>query len=109
MATASPARSRARAAGGRSTWASRSPRCSSAPTRARCPECGRAQAVRFDIQSFLLGSLLADRAPLFGDVHRLARAYGWSRESILALARHERRAYAAFVDAEKPPRRRSVA
>lgn len=76
---------------------------------APCPECGREQAARFDIQSFLLASLLGERAGLLGDVHRLARAYGWSRESILLLTRHERRAYAAFIEAEAFPRRRALA
>lgn len=65
---------------------------------ATCPECGVAQPVHFDIQSFCLGSLLAERPRLLEDIHRLAMSYCWSAEEILALPRGERRALAALAE-----------
>lgn len=67
---------------------------------ARCPECRAEQAVHFDLQSYLLGALLAERDRRLGEVHRLARAYGWSLEEILGLPRSERRRYVALIEAE---------
>lgn len=43
---------------------------------AACPECGAAHAVRFDVQRFVLGRLIAERTQRAGEVHRLARSYG---------------------------------
>jgi hypothetical protein len=76
---------------------------------ARCPECGRRQAVHFDIQSYLLGALMKERRRLMSEVHRLAMAYGWSRNDILSLARGERRAYVEMVEAEISLRQRAHA
>jgi len=65
---------------------------------ARCPSCGHAHAVRFDIQSFLLGLLIAERRKRIGDVHRLARSFGWSLTEILSLSRAQRRVHVELVD-----------
>jgi hypothetical protein len=67
---------------------------------AECPECGEAQPVHFDIQSFLMGSLMAERPRLLADVHCLALTYRWSPEDILALPRGERRALVELIDLE---------
>ncbi|MFC8095409.1 hypothetical protein [Streptomyces sp. NPDC057301] len=65
-----------------------------------CPECGTGQPVHFDIQSYFLSALLADRRRLVLDVHRLACAYRWSHREILELPRAERRALVALVEAQ---------
>jgi hypothetical protein len=67
---------------------------------ARCPECGTVQPVHFDLQGYLLESLLNERKRLLGEVHRLAMTYHWSRDEILGLARHERRAYLELIAAD---------
>jgi hypothetical protein len=69
-----------------------------------CPECGEEQEVRFDVQSYLLGALLRERALLDHDVHRLARAYGWSIGEILDLPRDRRRALVELVEQERAAR-----
>lgn len=55
-----------------------------------CPECGRSQLIRFDVQTFFLDRLVKDRRRLFDDVHVLASTYGWSLNEILSLHRSER-------------------
>jgi hypothetical protein len=75
---------------------------------ATCPECGAEQSVHFDIQTYLLGSLLAEGRRLVRDVHRLARAYGWTRSDILAMPRRARRAYVALVEDELSTRQSIV-
>jgi hypothetical protein len=67
---------------------------------ARCPECGEMQLVHFDIQSYLLSALQAERGRLAREVHRLATVYNWSLQEILALSRSQRRMYVALVEAE---------
>ena len=62
-----------------------------------CPECAAQQSLRFDIQEYLLRRLLAERSHLLADIHRLATAYGWSLESILALPRQDRRAFVSLI------------
>ncbi len=73
---------------------------------ARCPECNADQPVHFDLQSYLLESLLDGRRRLLGEVYRLAVTLYWSRDEILGLARHERLAYLELIaaDAEGSPR-----
>jgi len=73
---------------------------------AMCPECARNQRVRFSMQTYLLESLLKERRRLVSDIHRVARAYGWSRREILELPRSERRQHVELIEAEAPPRRR---
>jgi len=67
---------------------------------ARCPACGTSQAMRFDIQSYFLGSLLAERRQRAAEVHRLARTLGWSLTEILSLTRAQRRLHAELADRE---------
>jgi hypothetical protein len=66
----------------------------------QCPECGQAASMRFDIQSYLLGSLLAERRQRSLEVHRLARAFGWSLTEILSLTRGQRRLHAELSERE---------
>ena len=73
---------------------------------AHCPECGETQPVRFDLQSYLLSALMAERRQLAWEVHRLAVAYGWNLQDILALPRSQRRTYVALVEDEMARSRR---
>jgi hypothetical protein len=73
--------------------------------KAGCPECGRVHLVQFDIQTYLLRSLLNEQLHLFSDIHRIAAAYGWSAEEILSLTRTERRRLVDLVENEASRRR----
>jgi hypothetical protein len=66
---------------------------------ATCAECGHAQQMRFDIQSFVLQRLLDERESLLADVHALAAGYGWSLTEITRLPRSLRRAFADRLQA----------
>lgn len=65
-----------------------------------CAECGHSHQVHFDVQSFLLGRILAERALRASEVHRLAQSYGWSLAEILSLPRSRRRSYVDLVERE---------
>lgn len=69
--------------------------------QATCPECGQAQTLFFDIQSFLLGRLLNERKQTIREIHCLATAYRWSHTEILSLPRGLRQAYCNHVDTER--------
>lgn len=69
---------------------------------AACSECGHRHSVRFQIQDYLLGAIVADGNGLFEDVHRLAQAYRWSLGEILSLPRSRRRALIALLDGDAP-------
>jgi hypothetical protein len=72
-----------------------------------CPECGRIHLVQFDIQTYLLRSLLNEQLRLMSEVHRLAAAYSWSPDEILSLTRTERRQLVELVENESSRRRTS--
>lgn len=65
-----------------------------------CASCGHEHAVRFDVQSFVLGRLVLERAQRAAEVHRLARGYGWSLSEILSMPRSRRRSYVDLVERE---------
>lgn len=65
-----------------------------------CAECGYAQAVRFDVQSFVLQRLLDEREGLLAELHALASGYRWSLTEILSLPRSLRRSLAARLAAQ---------
>ena len=67
---------------------------------ARCPECGNEQQVHFDLQNFLLSSLVTERGKLMTEIHSLASSYGWSLADILNLPRSQRRSLAGLIEAE---------
>lgn len=67
---------------------------------ALCPECGAQQAVRFDVQFYLLRALEQQRKQAAREVHRLAVAYGWSLNEILGLSRSQRKAFVEFIEAD---------
>ena len=74
--------------------------------RASCPECQRVHLVQFDIQTYLLRSLLGEQDRLAAELHRIALAYGWSPDDILSLHRSERRQLVALIENETTGRRR---
>jgi hypothetical protein len=73
--------------------------------KAPCPECGRVHLVQFDIQTYLLRSLLNEQSRLSSEIHRIAAAYGWSFEEILSLSRTERRRLVGLIESETGRRR----
>jgi hypothetical protein len=62
-----------------------------------CPACGAAYDEPFDLAAFLWAELEARARTALWEVHRLARAYGWSEVEILALSPTRRRAYLEMV------------
>ena len=67
---------------------------------ARCVECNHAHAVQFDIQSYVLGAIVAERRRLLFEIHRLARAYSWTLDEILSLRRSDRRQIVELIENE---------
>ena len=67
-----------------------------------CAECGAVLLMRFQLQDYLLGAIVADWHARVDDVHRIAGAYGWGLGEIMALPRRRRRAFIAILD-DRPP------
>jgi hypothetical protein len=65
----------------------------------QCASCGERSQVDLDIAAFLGGETSRAARRLFKEIHRLAAAYGWSEQSILAMSDTRRRAYMAILDA----------
>jgi len=59
----------------------------------RCPTCGHGWQALFDIVAFFWAELAARAERLLGEVHTLARAYGWSEADILNMGARRRRFY----------------
>lgn len=64
-----------------------------------CDACGHAWQIPFDIGVYLWQELDAQARRLLGDVHVLARAYGWTERDVLALSDERRAAYVAMATA----------
>jgi hypothetical protein len=64
-----------------------------------CEACGSAWDAPFDICAFVWEELERRAEVLLDDVHRLAVAYGWDEQRILALGDARRGAYLARCDA----------
>jgi uncharacterized protein (UPF0212 family) len=65
----------------------------------RCEDCGAEFDCAFDISQFLWREIEAASARLFGEVHVLARRYGWSEAEILAMTAQRRQVYLDLIDA----------
>jgi len=63
-----------------------------------CEACGHAWDAHFDICAYVWEELDARAQVLLDDVHRLALAYGWDEQQILALSDARRDAYLARCD-----------
>jgi hypothetical protein len=64
-----------------------------------CPECGHSWQPVLDVASFVWTELAARAERLLGDVHALARAYGWREADVLALGEVRRATYVALAEA----------
>lgn len=58
-----------------------------------CPACGLRWRAHFDALEFLWAEIRARAERLLGEVHALARAYGWSENDILGMSPARRRFY----------------
>lgn len=62
-----------------------------------CPACAQAWEADLDIGAYLLAEIDAWARTLLGEVHELARAYGWTEGEVLALGPRRRATYLAMV------------
>ena len=67
----------------------------------RCAQCKEVQVLRFDIAHYTLESLAAERPLLIRETHLIASRCGWGHDTIMALKRGDRRAYAGLILAER--------
>jgi hypothetical protein len=67
---------------------------------ARCAECGHVHTVQFDIQSYVLNAIVAERRRLLLEINRIAKAYGWTLDEILSLSRSDRRQIVEIIENE---------
>lgn len=67
---------------------------------APCAECGHVHTIHFDIQTYLLGAILAERHRLLAEINRIAKAYSWSLDEILSLRRSDRRYFVELIENE---------
>ncbi len=58
-----------------------------------CPACGHDWQILFDIVTFFWAELNAQAKRLIGEVHTLARSYGWREADILAMSSMRRQLY----------------
>lgn len=63
-----------------------------------CEDCGHRWTAGLDIGALLWEEIEARARALLAEVHRLARAYGWTEPEILALSPRRRAAYLDMVD-----------
>src|SRR6478609_7924000 len=69
---------------------------------AACAECGAVLVMRFQLQDYLLGAIVAEWHARADDVHRIAGAYRWGLGEIMALPRRRRRAFISILDDATP-------
>lgn len=62
-----------------------------------CPTCSHVSPAPFDIVSHLWTELDAWARRMLGEVHALARVYGWSEAEILRMSAARRRAYLDLI------------
>ena len=70
---------------------------------AQCPQCQYNQKVHFDIQFYLLSSIIQERNRVNREIHCLAYAYGWGLQEILHLPRGSRKTLVRLIEAESGP------
>ncbi|MBD3273743.1 MAG: hypothetical protein GF372_00430 [Candidatus Marinimicrobia bacterium] len=63
-----------------------------------CPECDSVHPVQFDMQHYLLSTLIQEQQYLAYEMHRIASAYQWTPAEILDLPRHLRKRYVALIE-----------
>lgn len=62
-----------------------------------CPACGHRWLAAFDIVSYFWSEINAWAYRILGEVHKLAAAYGWREEEILAMTPRRRHIYLEMV------------
>jgi hypothetical protein len=62
-----------------------------------CPDCGHCASAQLDPGALLWDELSASAQALLADVHRLACAYGWTEDQVLALGPVRRAHYLTLV------------
>ncbi|MFZ4506489.1 MAG: hypothetical protein ACOYON_02185 [Fimbriimonas sp.] len=62
-----------------------------------CLECGHSWHVGLDPASFVWSAVESRASAILGEVHTLARAYGWSEREILDLSPARRHLYLTMV------------
>lgn len=67
----------------------------------RCARCEAVHVYRFDIVTYTLESLAAERPLLIRETHLIASRYGWGHDTVMALSRGDRRAYAGLILGER--------
>lgn len=65
-----------------------------------CPACGASTLIAVDLETLALSRFAAGQRRIEADLHRLARAYGWTEAQSLAVPPARRRRYLALIDAE---------
>lgn len=65
----------------------------------RCPACEAVWQQVLDVAAFVWEELEAQARKILGEVHALARAYGWREVDVLALSPRRRRLYLEMVGA----------
>lgn len=63
-----------------------------------CPSCSKQDLADLDIARFLWAEVRREASRLLGEVHTLARHYGWSEQTILDLDARRRAAYLELVE-----------
>lgn len=69
----------------------------------RCADCGQTWTVALDADTCVWDDISLCARGLLRDVHRLARAYGWTEPQVLALGPARRAAYLELADSEGLP------
>jgi len=63
-----------------------------------CPDCETGQKFHFNLQSYLLNSIIRDKKLLTSEIHQLAIHYGWGLNEILYLPRSIRYNYLSILE-----------
>ena len=66
-----------------------------------CPACETEVTVPVDLEAHLLARLRECQHTLLAQVHRLAAAYGWHEDEVLAIPAHRRNEYLRLVEQEE--------
>lgn len=64
-----------------------------------CPACGSHETLDLDLARFVWTEVRAAARRLFGEIHRIASAYGWSERAIAQMAPTRRAAYLDMLSA----------
>jgi hypothetical protein len=65
----------------------------------RCARCGSRGEAPFDVLDYLWRRIVAEARRLLREVHIIARVYGWSSDTVLALSPARRAAHIALIEA----------